>query len=177
MAHPNQPATSFLGKFTVLIGAARELWLTFALKVLNFAAYSITNLTLKLWLSSEFHYSDQQALGIVAAWSVSMTVVTLLVGSLTDAIGLRRAFFLGTWVCIVARAVMVFATTPWFALAFGLFPLAAGEALGTPVLVAAVRKYSTTKQRSISFSIAYMVMNGGSLAAAYIFDWVRHGLG
>ncbi len=177
MADANQPAESFIGKFTVLFGAARELWLTFAVKLLSFAAYSITNYTLKLWLSSQFHYRDQRALGVVALWSVSMTVVTLLVGSLTDAIGLRRAFFLGIWACLVARAVMVFATTPWMALAFGLFPLAVGEALGTPVLVAAVRKYSTTKQRSISFSLAYTVMNVGSLAALYIFDWVRQGLG
>ena len=140
MPDANQPAESFIGKFTVLFGAARELWLTFAVKLLSFAAYAITNYTLKLWLSSEFHYSDQRALGVVAVWSVAMTVVTLLVGSLTDAIGLRRAFFLGIWVCLLARAVMVFATTPWIAMAFGLFPLAVGEALGTPVLVAAVRK-------------------------------------
>ena len=177
MADASQPATSFLGKFTVLFGAARELWLTFAVKLLSFAAYAVTNLTLKLWLSSEFHYSDQQALGIVTVWAVGMTVVTLLVGALTDAIGLRRAFFLGIWVCIAARAVMVSCTVPWAALAFGLFPLAVGEALGTPVLIAAVRKYSTTPQRSISFSAAYMIMNLGSLAAAYLFDWVRQGLG
>lgn len=177
MADATHPAPSFLGKFTVLFGAARELWLTFAVKLLSYAAYAVTNLTLKLWLSSEFHYSDQQALGLVTVWAVGMTVVTLLVGALTDAIGLRRAFFLGIWVCLAARAVMVFCTVPWAALAFGLFPLAVGEALGTPVLIAAVRKYSTTRQRSMSFSAAYMIMNLGSLAAAYLFDWVRQGVG
>src|SRR5258706_13785914 len=158
MTDTQQPATGisgFLSKFTVLNGAARELWLSFVLKLLNFAAYSVTNYTIKLWLSAEFGYSDKQALGIVAVWGISMTVVTLLVGSLTDAIGLRKAFFFGIWVCIIARCVMVFSTVPWFALAFGLFPLAVGEALGTPVLVAAVRKYSTTRQRSISFSLVY----------------------
>ncbi len=168
---------NFIGKFTVLNGAARELWLTFAIKLLNFAAYTVTNLTLKRWLSTEFGYSDQQALALVATWSISMTIVTLLVGALTDAIGLRKTFFLGVWVCIVARAVMVFAPTPWFAIAFGLFPLAAGEALGTPVLVAAIRKYSTTRQRSIAFSGSYMMVNFGSLIAAFLFDGVRGSLG
>jgi MFS family permease len=177
MTAPQAANTTFLGKFTVLAGAAPELWLTFAVKLLSFAAYTVTNLTLKLWLSSEFHYSDQRALALVAAWSVGMTVVTLMVGALTDAIGLRRAFFLGIWVCLVARAVMVFATAPWLALAGGLFPLAVGEALGTPVLVAAVRKFSTTSQRSISFSISYMVMNVGSFIASTVFDEVRQGLG
>src|SRR4029077_7710673 len=45
--------------------------------------------------------------------------------------------------------------------------------LGTPVLLAATRRYSTTAQRSISFSIIYMVMNIGYVAAGWIFDYVR----
>ena len=154
-----------------------ELWLALLLKLLNFAAYAVTNLTLKRWLSTEFGYSDQQALALVAMWSITMTIVTLLVGALTDAIGMRKTFFLGCWICLVARAVMVLAPSPWYAIGFGLFPLAVGEALGTPVLVAAVRKYSTTPQRSIAFSISYMMVNFGSFAAAFFFDWVRQGLG
>ena len=41
MADPQSPATSFLGKFTVLQGAARELWLTFAVKLLSISALKI----------------------------------------------------------------------------------------------------------------------------------------
>jgi MFS family permease len=167
----------FLGKFTVLRGAARELWVIFAVKLLVIAAYALTNSTLVLWLSSDLGYSDQNALGLVAVWSLLMTVITLLVGSLTDAIGLRKTFFLGVWICIVARAVMAFTSLKWLALAGGLFPLAVGEALSTPVLIAAVRHYSNTRQRSISFSIFYVMMNVGFLAAALLFDFVRQGLG
>ncbi|HEY5909617.1 MAG TPA: MFS transporter [Verrucomicrobiae bacterium] len=166
-----------LRKFTVLRGAIRELWLVFAVKLLGIAAYALTNSTLVLWLSSDFGYSDQAALGLVAAWSVSMTVMTLLVGSLTDALGLRKTFLLGAWVCILARAIMAFTSIKWLALAGGLFPLALGEALGTPVLVAAVRRYSTTPQRSISFSIFYVMMNFGFLVSGYLFDFIRQGLG
>jgi len=164
----------FLSKFTVLRGGIRELWIVFAVKFVGIAAYAVTNSTLVLWLSSDFGDTDQAALCLVAAWSASMTVVTLLVGSLTDALGLRKTFFLGAWVCIVARAVMVFTNVKWLALAGGLFPLAVGEALGTPVLVAAIRRYSTTRQRSISFSIFYVMMNFGFLASGYLFDWVRN---
>jgi MFS family permease len=92
-------------------------------------------------------------------------------------VGLRRTFFLGASICLVARAVMVFTTVKWLALAGGLFPLVIGEALGTPVLIAAARRYSTTRQRSISFSMIYMVMNVGYLIAARIFDYVRQTLG
>lgn len=163
----------FISKFTVLRGAIRELRLVFVIKFLNIAAYAVTNSTLVLWLSSDFGYSDERSLAWVAAWSASFTLMTLLVGSLTDVLGLRKTFFLGTGICIVARSVMVVANVPWLALGGGLLPLAIGEALGTPVLVASVRKYSNTRQRSISFSLFYTMMNVGFLAAAYLFDYVR----
>jgi hypothetical protein len=42
--------TGFLGKFMVLKGAARELWLTFVVRLLVIAAYALTNLTNWSWL-------------------------------------------------------------------------------------------------------------------------------
>jgi len=178
---PPVAAKGFLGfieKFTVLKGAQRELWLTFVIKLFIISAYSITNKTLILWLSSDLGFNDQSAGALIGwVWAPAMTIFTLLAGSLTDALGLRRTFFFGVFICLIARAVMVFSSIPWLALAGGLFPLVIGEALGTPVLIAATRRYSTTRQRSISFSIIYMVMNVGYLIAARIFDYVRQSLG
>jgi MFS family permease len=167
----------FVAKFAVLKDAIPELWIVFAIKFLGIAAYGLTNLTLVLWLGSDLGYSDTQALPLVAAWSILMTVVTLLVGSLTDVLGMRRTLFLGTGLCILGRLMMTLATVRWLALAGGLMPLAVGEALGGPVLIAAVRRYSNTRQRSISFSIVYAMMNVGFLIAAWLFDQVRQGLG
>ena len=154
-----------------------ELWVTFAIKLLGILAYSVANSTLVLWLSYDLGYNDAHAGYLVATWSTVMTLCIVLVGSLTDAIGLRKAFLLGVVVCILARVVMTFTTIKWLALAGGLLPLAIGEALGTPVLVAAVRRYSTTAQRSISFAIFYAMMNVGFLIAGFIFDYVRSHLG
>src|SRR5438034_6239874 len=127
-----------------------------------------------LWLSKDLGCSDQAAGALVGlVWAPAMTVFTLLAGSITDAIGLRSTFFLGVAICTVARSVMVTTTNPMLALACGVLPLAIGEALGTPVLLAATRVYSTTAQRSISFSIIYALMNVGYLAAGYIFDFIR----
>lgn len=169
--------SGFISRFAVLNGAARELWLIFLIKFLSVCAYSITNKTLVLWLSSDFGYGDKSAVGMVGFWAMTMTGVTLVVGSLTDAIGLRKSIFLGLWVCIVARAAMVLANVKWLALGMGLFPLAIGEALGTPVFIAATRRYSTTAQRSISFSILYMIMNLAFWTSGIFFDWLRQGLG
>ena len=171
---PPSAMRGFIGKFTVLKGARRELWLTFLIKFLIYTAYSVTNKTMVLWLSKDLGFNDQAAGAIVGwIWAPAMTVFTLLAGSLTDAIGLRRTFFLGVAICTVARTVMATTTIPSLALACGVLPLAVGEALGTPVLLAATRVYSTTAQRSISFSMIYVIMNIAYVAAGYIFDYVR----
>src|SRR5438132_6601114 len=99
----------FIAKVTVLKGAQRELWLTFLIKLFIISAYSITNKTLILWLSSDLGFSDQGAGALVGwVWAPAMTVCTLLAGSFTDALGLRRTFFVGVSVCAVVRAVLLF---------------------------------------------------------------------
>jgi len=42
-----QPSVGFLQKFTVVKGFSRELWITLAVKMLSYAAYAVTNFTLK----------------------------------------------------------------------------------------------------------------------------------
>src|SRR5438046_9558606 len=120
----------FIAKFTVLKGAQRELWLTFLIKLFIISAYSITNKTLILWLSSDLGFSDQGAGALVGwVWAPAMTACTLLAGSVTDALGLRRTFLVVVTICAIARAVMVFTTVPWLALAGGLLSLVVGGAL------------------------------------------------
>ncbi len=177
MAEPAPPAPGLFKKFLVLKGAVRELWITFTVKFLGILAYSLANSSLVLWLSYDLGYDDVHAGYLVFGWSALMTFFTVLVGSLTDAIGLRKAFLFGVWICVVARMFMTFSTSKWLALGAGLVLLAAGEALGTPVLVAAIRRYSTTAQRSIAFAIFYAIMNLGFFVAGYIFDFVRQHVG
>jgi len=167
----------FFAQFAVLKDAIPELSIVFAIKIISIAAYQATNITIVLWLHSDLGYRDDQALAMVAAWSILMSVVTLLVGSLTDSLGMRRTLFLGTMVCVFARLVMVLTPNKSIAIGLGLMPLAVGEALGGPVLVAATRCYSNTKQRSISFSLIYVMMNIGFTIGAWIFDRLRKGMG
>lgn len=166
-------APRFLAPFLVLVGAVRELWVSLGLKMLAFFAYTVMNQTLALWLTSELGYSDTKAGFMVMGWSSIMTLFTVLVGSFTDAIGLRKTILLGTTICLFARIVLTSTVAPFVALPFGLVPLAIGEALIGPVLVAAIRRYTTTAQRSISFSMFYVMMNVGILLGNVVFDYVR----
>ena len=168
---------SVLDRFLVLRTAVPELWITFALKLIVNLAYKVMNMTLVLWLSRDLGFDDVHAGYIVTGWAAAMTLFTVAVGSLTDVIGLRRSFFLGVVICCVARFVMTFFAAKWMVIVGGMLPLALGEALCTPVLIAAVRRYSTTAQRSISFSLLYVMMNVGFFAASWLFDLVRGRMG
>jgi len=173
---PN-PFKRFVGRFLVMAGAVRELWLVFGAKLMAYFAYTVMNQTLALWLSSDLGYNDIKAGYVVMGWSAVMTLITVLVGSLTDAIGLRRTFLLGVSICIASRVVLTSSVAAVPVLMLGLMPLAVGEALMGPVMVAAVQRLTTTAQRSISFSILYAVMNLGILLGNVVFDYVRKGLG
>src|SRR5512139_1152619 len=115
-----EPKDGFLASFRVLRGALRELWIIFGPKLLAILAYGVMNSTLILWLSQDMGYDDARAGYLVATWSTVMTLSTVLVGSLVDAIGLRKAFLLGFCVCLLSRGVMTFSTAKWLALPFGL---------------------------------------------------------
>jgi len=168
---------SFIDKFMVLKGAVRELWIIFGTKILTILAYSLVNSTLVLWLSSDLGFSDQKAGIVIAVWSTLLTIFTVMVGSLVDAVGIRKSLLAGFGLAALSRFVMAFFAAKWIAVPFGLFPLALGEALQTPVMVAAVKRFTTTKQRSIAFSLYYSMMNVGFAVAGWTFDKVRGGLG
>jgi dipeptide/tripeptide permease len=174
---PPAVRVGFIQRFTILKTAVRELWITFGLKFFALLSYSLMNRTIIFWLQSDLGYGDKAAGSVVATWSAIMTFVTVLVGSFTDAVGLRQTFLLGAAVCMAARLVMTTAVNPFVALAIGLFPVAVGEALLGPVMVAATKRYATTAQRSISFSIIYAIMNLAFLVAGNVFDYLRKGLG
>ncbi len=173
----NGKETSFIGKFLELRGAARELWIIFGTKIMTILAYSVVNSTLVLWLSSDLGFGDKSAGVVVATWSTALTIFTVMVGSLVDAVGIRKSLLTGFGLAAAARLVMAFFAVKWIALPFGLFPLALGEALQTPVMVAAVKRFTNTRQRSIAFSVYYAMMNVGFAVAGWTFDKVRHGLG
>lgn len=176
-AAPPAVKVGFVQRFTILGSAAPELWITFALKFFAVLSWSLMNRTIVFWLQSDMGYGDKTAGSIVATWSAIMTFVTVLVGSFTDAVGIRRTFLLGAGVCMTARLMMASSVHPVVALGLGMFPVAVGEALLSPVMVAATKRYATTAQRSISFSIVYAIMNLAFMVAGNVFDFMRKGLG
>jgi MFS family permease len=182
------PAISFAGwygigrfcvrHFSVLNTAPRELWVVYGAYILENIAYGVgASTVLTLWLSSDLGFGDVQAGAMVTTWSTLLTLVTVLVGSLTDAVGVRRAFLMGFVLCLFSRTVMALSGERWVALPFGLYVQGVGLALMTPVMTAAMKRYSNAAQRSVAFSFYYALMNLGFAIAGQIFDEVRTHMG
>jgi MFS family permease len=158
---------------TKLEGAPRDLWCTFGLKFFSVVAYKILNVALIAWLAQDLGMGKAAAFSVIGAWGMTMTIATLLSGSLTDAIGIRRTLLFGLGICLVTRVVMLGIGQKYVALCCGLFPLAIGEALCTPVLVAAMRRSTTPTQRSVAFSLFYALMNLAFLVAYLLRDGLQ----
>ena len=169
--------TTVIQKIMVLRGAVRELWVTYIIYNLDIIAYGLMNPALVLWLSSDLGFSDARAGYVVATWSTILTLVVMAVGSLTDALGIKRTFILGYVVCVFSRIMMTVPASKPIALGLGLMPMAAGVALLSPVMNAAIRRFSTTAQRSMAFSIYYTLMNVAFAIAGWMFDAVRSRMG
>ncbi len=169
---------NFIGKFTVMRHAPRELWIIYSAYIFENLAYKVGSASvLTLWLSSDLGYGDVKAGATIAAWSAILTLVTVLVGSLTDALGVRRTFLLGFCICLVSRSVMALTVNHWLVLPFGLYLQAIGIALMVPVMAAAMKKYSNTAQRSVAFSLYYALMNAGYAVGDWMFDRLRSAQG
>ena len=171
---------NFLQKFLVLRSAPRELWIIYLAYILENLAYKVGAAgVLPLWLSSDLGFNDVKAGAMIATWSAIMTLITVMIGSLTDALGIRRTFLLGFVICLVSRSVMAMTVEKWIVLPFGLYLQAIGIALMVPVMVAAVKKYSNAAQRSVAFALYYALMNLGFAIGDGLFDRLRgaHGLG
>ncbi len=155
---------------TRLQAVPRDLWFCFALKILSVTAYKALNVVIVLWLVNDHGFTKEQSLGWVLVFGFVMSGATVLCGSLTDAIGVKKTLLMGVTICVLSRVGMVFAPNAGLALSLGLIPVAVGEALCTPVLVAALRRYTAPSQRTVAFSLFYAIMNLGFTVAYFVND-------
>ena len=169
--------STFLDKFTVLRTAPRELWIVYFAKIMEIAAYGLVNMGLMLYLISDVGFNEITAGSIIAVFSISLSFFTLLAGGLTDAIGIKKTFLWGYALAIGTRLVATFSDN-WVVVVVGsLAPMSIALALMVPVMTAAVRRYTNTKQRSMGFSLYYVLMNVGFIIAGWLFDATRNGMG
>jgi MFS family permease len=167
-----QEKTRLVDDLRELLRCPRELWLLYLATLLEYVGVYSFLQTLPLWLSSDFGMSDERAGWWAATFSTLISLFVFLVGSIADAIGVRRTLILSFAFAAVTRLGMSLAPTASTAvaamLAFGL-----AYATTSPVLQVAVQRASTKRTRAFAFSLWYMAVNVGGAAAGPLIDVPR----
>jgi len=163
----------FKEKFTVLKTAPRELWIVYLINIIEYVAYTLMQFSLMLWLVEDLSQTDGEAASILMVWGMVLSAMMIFAGMITDSLGIKMSFFLGYAVCLVGRYVLAFDMELYSAIIGGLGPIAIGMALMSPVVAAAIRRYTTLEQRSMAFSMFYVLMNVGYAIGGWAFDQIR----
>lgn len=151
----------------------REIWLLFSAKLIEYAAYAASNMAFVLYLSKDCGLDDVSAGSYVGIWSTLMTCISILVGSVVDAIGIKKTLLIGMVAMLIGRITMPFSNQLYITTLFAFIPVAIGNALLIPVLSVGIKKYTTPKNTALGFGLFYTLMNVGFAIGGYIFDKVR----
>eukprot|EP00744_Colponema_vietnamica_P001006 GILI01001728.1.p1 GENE.GILI01001728.1~~GILI01001728.1.p1 ORF type:complete len:499 (-),score=93.05 GILI01001728.1:441-1937(-) len=152
----------------------RELWIVFILKFLESYAYFAMSYTLIIYLSEEFGFTDEQAGWTYGLFSTLISVYGCLIGSVIDNLGVRWSLVIGGFLLCCGRFVIAL-TTNRHILTWTFYTLLpVGSALGIPVMNIAIRRYTTDQNRSLAFSLYYIMMNIAAFCAAPVIDFFRH---
>jgi MFS family permease len=160
-----------------LKGSPRELWLLYTAKVIEYGSYGAANMAFILYLSADCGLGDISAGTYIGIWSMTLTVCTMLVGAVCDAIGVKRTLVLGTAFLLFARFVMPLTSNLWIVSLMGFLPMAVGTAVVGPVMSVGIKRYTTKEGATLGFGLLYTMFNVGWALGGLIFDWVRGWLG
>lgn len=159
--------------FKGLRGSPSSLWFLFLYKILEYSAYSAVNLTVVLWLSNDCGLGDISAGVFISAWSVILSLISMIVGPLVDTIGIRKTQILSVWLILFSRIICAFFTDPAVVFIFGFLPLGMGFAIVGPLVAVAIRRLTTTQTAPLAFGLFYVLINIGYAVGGVFFDWCR----
>lgn len=178
---PN-PITGYFSEFKILKGVSKDFWLTNAVQFFDGLAYFSMITVLTLYLTTNCGFNDLDSGKWVGFYTLLITVFVFAVGSICDVIGIRRSYFIGIGLLALARLGMgVFPTVlggpalEWSVKGM-LAVLAVGTAFMSPVTMAAMRRFTSKKNRATGFNVYYLLMNiGAIIASAVVIDGFRKG--
>jgi len=151
----------------------RDLWLLFAYKVVEYAAYAAMNMAVILWLTKDCGLGDVAAGTYISVWSICLSVMGMFAGALVDTLGIRRTMIVSVLFLIVGRVGFSFLTNPWLIFFFAFLPQGIGFAIVGPLISVALKRYTTKEGAALGFGLFYVVMNLAFAAGGWFFDWAR----
>lgn len=173
---------AFLGMVVYYVlglrGSPRELYLMFFTKVTEYSAYGAASAIMVKYLSQDVLFNgsslgDTDAYLFYGVWSLTATIITIMVGSVCDTIGIKKCLLIGAFMLLLARLIMPMSQDLGIVGLFGFLPLAFGFAITGPVLKVGIKRFTTVTSATLGFGLFYTLMNVGFFIGAEIADWFR----
>ena len=151
----------------------RDMWFLFLYNLVEYSAYGAMNMAIILWLTADCGLGDVAAGGYIAAWSMMLSVLAMVVGAVVDTIGIRKTLIISIFFLMVSRFFMAFVTNPVAIFVLGFIPLAIGFAIVGPMVSVAIKRYTTKEGAALGFGLFYVLMNLAYAIGGGLFDVMR----
>ena len=180
----SNPIVNYFSEFKILKTTSREYWMVNLLVFFDGLAYFSMMNVLALYLTNNCGFSDVSAGRWIGYYTLAISVIIFAVGAVCDTIGVKRSFLFGISLLMAARAVFGF--FPMFldgklltwAIIGMMMIMAVGTSFMSPVMNTALRRFTTKENRSVGFSMYYLVMNIAAILAGFaVTDGFRQAFG
>ncbi len=170
--------------FAGLIKAPRALWGINISYLLEGLAYFGVLTILGKYMSEDVSLTDLHAGWVYSLFTGGITLAMLILGGVSDKIGVRRALLISLGLMVVGRLSLAFSGTffeygqgassgMFWAVLAGLFMVVIGYGMYQPAAYAGVKAYTNKKTAAIGFAMIYALMNLGAFFSGLVSPPVR----
>lgn len=170
--------------FVAFVKAPRALWGINIPYVLEGLVYFGILTILGKFGSENVGLTDPQAGWVYGGVTGGITFAMLLLGGVSDKIGVRRSLAIALFTMMIGRAIVAFSgtvdlgqgiTSPmFFTMSAGLLLMVAAYGLYQPAAYAGVKRYTTPKTAAMGYAVIYALMNLGAFFSGFISSNTRH---
>lgn len=175
---------NYFSEFKILKTVSKEFWLVNVIQFFDGLSYFSVIIIISMYLTENVGFSDYDAGVWQGIFFLFITAFMFTVGSICDAIGVKKSFLFATLLLMISRLGLgvgpeMFAGD---SLKYVTMMLLIIMSLGTAVLVTntntALRHFTSKKNRGTGFNVYYLIMNVGAAIAGFgVTDGFRNWLG
>ena len=163
-----------------LIGSLRQFNRTFWAAIVTELLHCLASYTmlsyLIIYLAQDLGFGDVRASAMYGTMLFMGYFLPILIGAMADRYGFKQTMAVSL-VIITAGYFLASRVTAYPSVFAALLLIALGGAVMKPVIAGTVKAASTDENRTLGFSIYYMVINVGSFIAPFLANAVRTGTG
>ncbi len=185
-------SSNYFSEFKTLNTFSKDFWVMNGAQFFEGLAYfSMINI-MTVFLTQNCGFSDIDSNKWVGFYTLFVSAFVFAAGSVCDIIGIKKALYIGLGLHIISRIGIAvssdlngncdFLWTTWTATELcvksSILVMALGTAFVTPVIQAAIRRFSSKKARGTGFNLYYLIMNiSAIIATSVVIDQFRDQMG